>query len=164
MSRVHLRVPTAEDATVWTALFDDPEIMRFVGTGKVRDHAYYVDLVARQQQLAEATGLCLFSVVGDAGVVGFAGVLPWERPWGPRGELEIGWRLGRAHWGRGYATEAAGSVVALARERGVSHLVAMIREGNAASVAVASRLGMTLERDVRSPEGTAVHEFGLLLG
>ncbi len=161
--RVQLRVPTAQDASAWTALFDDPEVMRYVGTGEVRDHAYYADLVARQQRLAESTGLCLFSLLTDGRTVGFVGVHPWERPWGPHGMPEIGWRLGRAYWGRGYATEGARAVLGLARERGLPRLVSMIHAGNAASAAVATRLGMTLERELVSPDGARVHQFGLSL-
>ena len=163
MTRVRLRVPTAEDAATWCELFDDPQVMRFIGTGEVRDRAYYEDLVAEEQQLAEATGLCLFSVVVDGVVVGFAGVHTWSRPWGPTGQPEIGWRLGRPHWGRGYATEAAHAVVERARAQGLPHLVAMIQSANTASFAVAHRLGMTLERELVSPEGTPVHQLGLSL-
>jgi RimJ/RimL family protein N-acetyltransferase len=163
VNRAQLRVPTTEDVPAWTALFDDPEVMRFIGTGEVRDRAYYEHLVGEEQQLAEATGLCLFSVVADGEVVGFAGVHTWSRPWGPTGQPEIGRRLGRSYWGRGYATEAARMAVELARAQGLPHLVALVQAGNAASVAVARRLGMALEREHVSPEGTPVLQFGLSL-
>ena len=161
MTRVQLRVPTAEDAATWRELFDDPEVMRYIGDGSRRDLPYYEHLIDTQQRQAAATGLCLSSVVADAAVVGFAGVQMWSRPWGPTGQPEIGWRLGRAYWGRGYATEAARSVVQLAREQDLPHLVAMVQAQNAASAAVARRLGMTLERELVSPEGTPVLQFGL---
>ena len=163
MSAVSLRVPTADDAVAWCELFDDPEVMRYIGDGSIRDRAYYEDLVREEQELARTTGLCLFSVVVDRRVVGFAGVHIWSRPWGPTGRPEIGWRLGREHWGRGYATAAAQSVLDLARDHGISHLVAMVQAANAASAAVAGRLGMTLERELVSPEGTPVRQFGLAL-
>jgi RimJ/RimL family protein N-acetyltransferase len=161
MDEVTLRIPTAEDAGTWCELFDDPEVMRYIGNGEVRDHAYYVGLVERQQQLGDSTGLCLFSVVVDGRVVGFAGIQPWSHPWGPTGELEIGWRLGRAFQGRGYASRAARAAVERAQERGVGHLIAMIQESNAASVGVARRLGMVPEQELLSPEGSRVHQFGL---
>ncbi len=164
MTRVRLRVPTADDAATWCELFDDPEVMRYIGDGSRRDLPYYEDLIDTQQKNATATGLCLFSVVADADVVGFAGVQTWSRPWGPTGQPEIGWRLGRAYWGHGYATEAARAVVELARAQGLPRLVAMIQSANTASFAVAHRLGMTLERELVSPEGTPVHQLGLGLG
>ena len=164
MAEPTIRVPTAADADAWYALFDDPEVMRFIGTGEVRDRAYYGELVAQQQALAASTGLCLFTVLAQDEVVGFTGIHPWTYPWGPHGELEIGWRLGRRFWGRGLATAAARAVLDLARERSVAELVSMIQDGNEASMAVARKLGMTPTREHRSPEGVLVHEFGLVLG
>ncbi|WP_308010483.1 GNAT family N-acetyltransferase [Blastococcus sp. LR1] len=156
-------MPTNADADPWFELFDDAEVMRFVGSGEVRDREYYAGLVHGQQELAERTGLCLFSVVSDGEVAGFAGILPWSHPWGPTGSLEAGWRLGRRFWGRGLATAAARIAVDLARERGIERLVSMIHADNAASVAVAQRLGMTPSALHRSPAGAPVREFGLLL-
>ncbi|RZU32958.1 GNAT family N-acetyltransferase [Blastococcus saxobsidens] len=159
-----LRVPLDEDAVAWHRLFDDPEVMRYIGTGLVRDLPWYEAFVGRQQQLARDSGLCLFSLVVDSEVVGFAGVQPWGADWGPTGELEIGWRLGRAHWGRGRATTAARAVVQRARSAGVPHLVALVHEANAPSLAVAHRLGMAPEDLLVSPEGLRVHQLGLRLG
>ncbi|WP_166509542.1 GNAT family N-acetyltransferase [Blastococcus sp. TF02-8] len=159
-----LRVPTDDDAARWSALFDDAEVMRFIGSGEVRERAYYDGLVERQQELAEHTGLCLFSVVVDGEVAGFAGIHPWSHPWGPTGSLEAGWRLGRRFWGRGVATAAVRSAVDLARSRAVLRLVSMIHAENAASVAVARKLGMTRESVHRSPDGAPVHQFGLAFG
>jgi RimJ/RimL family protein N-acetyltransferase len=45
MHEVALRVPTGEDALRWCELFDDPEVMRYIGDGSCRDLAYYDDLV-----------------------------------------------------------------------------------------------------------------------
>ncbi|RBY74375.1 hypothetical protein DQ238_22165 [Geodermatophilus sp. TF02-6] len=53
---MRLRVPTAEDADAWAGLFDDPAVMRHVGTGEVRDRAWYAAFVRRQRELAAATG------------------------------------------------------------------------------------------------------------
>jgi RimJ/RimL family protein N-acetyltransferase len=161
--RVRLRVPTAGDADAWAALFDDPAVMRHIGTGKVRDRQWYAAFVQRQQHLAGTTGLCLFSVLVDDGVVGFTGIQPWTNVWGPAGEPEVGWRLGRCFRGRGYATSAARVVLGLARERGVPHVVAMIQEANAASLAVARKLDLVEEAVLRSPSGTVVHQYGTTL-
>jgi RimJ/RimL family protein N-acetyltransferase len=163
VTAVALRVPTDDDADRWFELFDDAEVMRFVGSGEVRDREYYAGLVHRQQELAERTGLCLFSVVTDGVVAGFTGVLPWSHPWGPTGSLEAGWRLGRRFWGRGLATAAARTVVDMARERGIERLVSMIHADNAASVTVAQKLGMTPAALHQSPDGAPVLEFALLL-
>jgi RimJ/RimL family protein N-acetyltransferase len=160
---LELRVPTDADAASWTTLFDDDEVMRFIGNGQRRDHAYYVSLVERQRSLAADSGLCLFSVVVDGEVAGFAGVHPWSHEWGPTGLPEIGWRLGRAFWGRGVATQAARAMVERARAAEVPRLISMIHESNAASFRVARKLGMATEDVLVSPEGNPVHQLGLAL-
>ncbi len=160
---VRLRVPTAEDADAWADLFDDAEVMRYVGTGEVRDRAWYAAFVPRQQELAASTGLCLFSVLVGEEVAGFTGIQPWTPPWGPTGVLEVGWRLGRRFWGRGVATEAGRTVLDRARALGVPRVVAMVHADNAASLAVARKLGMTEEAALRSPSGTPVLQYGVRL-
>ncbi|HET7901737.1 MAG TPA: GNAT family protein [Candidatus Nanopelagicales bacterium] len=71
-------------------------------------------------------------------------VVPLPRSDGaPSDVLEIGWHLHPHAWGRGIATEAALSLVHLAREHGVQQLHAVVYEGNERSMAVCDRLGMT---------------------
>eukprot|EP01043_Picozoa_sp_COSAG02_P001405 COSAG02_NODE_30_length_50867_cov_66.594331_12_plen_512_part_00 len=64
-------------------------------------------------------------------------------------EIELGYRLGRSHWGRGLATEAAQAAVEYARDTlGLRRLIALIDPGNTRSVAVAKKLGMSKESEV----------------
>ena len=56
---------------------------------------------------------------------------------------EIGWRLAAAHWGRGYATEAALAVLVHAWDvLGLAEVVSFTSVGNARSRAVMERLGL----------------------
>lgn len=160
---MQLRVPIDADAAAWAELFDDAEVMRYIGTGEVRDRDWYGAFVRRQQELAETTGLCLFTVLVGGEVAGFAGVQPWTQPWGPTGEPEIGWRLGRRFWGCGTATTAAREVLDRARARGVPHVVAMIHAQNAASLAVARKVGLVREAVLWTPHGAPVHRYGAAL-
>ena len=74
-----------------------------------------------------------------AGLVGTAGL----RPLGGSG-LEIFYSLAPGAWGHGYATEAARAVVEYGLgPLGLPEVLAEVDEGNAASVAVVKRLGMT---------------------
>ncbi|RFA20252.1 GNAT family N-acetyltransferase [Subtercola boreus] len=158
-----LRVPLEGDADAWFALFDDAEVMRYIGDGRVQPLEWYRAFVTRQQALALETGLCLFSLVrtGTAGeVAGFVGLQPWTKPWGPTGRLELGWRLGPAHRGLGLATAAARVCLARAATRGIRQPVSMIDADNTASIAVASRLGMTLQSEHVSPSGARVLAYG----
>jgi RimJ/RimL family protein N-acetyltransferase len=57
--------------------------------------------------------------------------------------VEIGWHLHPAAWGHGIATEGARSLVERAAGAGLARLHAVVRAGNARSLAVCDRLGMT---------------------
>ncbi|WP_086793470.1 GNAT family N-acetyltransferase, partial [Streptomyces thermovulgaris] len=123
---IRLRVPTDEDAVVWHRLFDDPDVMEFLG-GKSAELSVYEELTARQRRHDAERGFCLWTVLDSLDrVVGFTGAQPWERDWGPTGEIEIGWRLGREFWGRGYATAAARTTLERLREAGLPGVVAMV--------------------------------------
>jgi RimJ/RimL family protein N-acetyltransferase len=73
--------------------------------------------------------------------VGMALLMPVE---GKGPEVEIGWRMPRAAWGHGYASEAALTVLAYGRGTlGLAEVVALINPENLRSIAVATKLGMT---------------------
>jgi RimJ/RimL family protein N-acetyltransferase len=75
---------------------------------------------------------------------------------------EIGWRLARRCWGRGYATEAARAVLADAFERmGRDEIVSFTVPANVRSTAVMKRIGMTHrpERDFDHPRLPAGHRL-----
>ncbi|MEU9575995.1 GNAT family N-acetyltransferase [Streptomyces chilikensis] len=162
---VRLRVPTEEDAWTWHDLFDDPEVMEFFGGASLELSAYQLS-TARQRRNAAEYGFCFWSVLDeDDEVMGFVGAQPWPQDWGPAvGEIEIGWRLGRAYWGRGYVTAAALQTLERLREAGVESVVAVVDAGNERSVAVARRLGMEFaERFVIPDLGREGHMYRLSL-
>jgi RimJ/RimL family protein N-acetyltransferase len=69
-------------------------------------------------------------------------------------EVEIGWMLAPAAWGRGYATEAGRAVRDEAFGRlGLESIVAVHHPANAASGRVTEKLGMAFERDVVARNG-----------
>ena len=58
--------------------------------------------------------------------------------------VEIGWRLARDCWGRGYATEGAQAVLTFAFGRlNLAEIVSFTADSNVRSQAVMERLGMT---------------------
>ncbi len=75
--------------------------------------------------------------------VGFAG-LSYQEDW-PEGEhkTEVGWRLDRAFWGRGLATEAARASVDYGFENlRPERIISIIQPGNVASCRVAEKAGL----------------------
>ena len=102
----------------------------------------------------ETDGLGPFVIETAAGnrqVVGQAGLMIFDtRDWSPSSwsaagsyaQPELGWALIRAHWGHGYATEAAAAILEWAhRRRSLDRVVSLISPDNARSQRVARRLG-----------------------
>lgn len=65
-------------------------------------------------------------------------------------ELEVSYHIEERHRGRGFATEGARAVLDWALARGHDHVIALIREDNVASQAVARKLDM-------QPGGCVLH-------
>lgn len=70
--------------------------------------------------------------------------------------VEVGWHVRSDLRRQGYATEAARSVVEAARTAVVEHLVAIIRPDNVPSQAVATKIGLVLEREAEKSGGPAL--------
>ncbi|MFD0307532.1 GNAT family N-acetyltransferase [Streptomyces sp. NPDC059517] len=148
---VHLRVPTDEDAFAWHRAFDHPDVMEFHG-GKSAELSVYEELTARQRRHDAEHGFCFWTMLDEEGrVMGFTGAQPWPHEWGPKGEIEIGWRLGREYWGKGYVTAAAQATLERVRATGVTSVVAMVNSRNERSIAVTRRLGMELAETFTTP-------------
>lgn len=78
----------------------------------------------------------------------FIGRIGFLNPEGWPG-FEIGWTLGREHWGKGYATEGARRALEYAfTELDQDHVISLIHPENRGSIRVAERLG-------EQPEGKA---------
>lgn len=75
--------------------------------------------------------------------------------------VETGWHVHSDARRLGYASEAAASVCEAARDAGMEHLVAIIRPHNVASQGVATRIGMSLEREVDKRGPALVFGMGL---
>lgn len=158
--RLVLRPLSPSDLDALAHYMADPEVMHYMG-GITRTRDETEAWIARFMQMFELDGIGQFAVERkeDGAVLGRCGILFWETdPWTSIAraeatkptETEIGYLLGRSHWGQGYATEAATAVRDYARaELGEERLIALIDPGNRASKRVAQKLGMEHERDVQ---------------
>jgi RimJ/RimL family protein N-acetyltransferase len=142
--RLRLRHWQPADRAPFAALNADPEVMRHFPARLSREESdAMADRVAAH---VEETGWGLWAleerVTGT--FLGFTGLARpgFDAPFMPA--TEIGWRLARAAWGHGYATEAARAAAAFGFDAlGLDGLVSFTAVENERSRAVMRRLGMT---------------------
>jgi len=163
--RLCLRLPTPPDAAALYALLADAAVMQGLGRPPVSAveevEAMIGDAIAGWR--TEGLGPFLIEtatrgrrVVGQAGLMIFD-----ERDWTPstwrragrHAQPELGWALVQAHWGHGYATEAAAAIRDWAHEsRSIDRLVSLITPDNVRSQRVAERLGARPAEVVTPPD------------
>ena len=142
--RLLLRQWQEADHEPFAQLNADPEVMTHFPSLLTRERS---DALARDISYSieeQGWGLWAVEVVDGPSFIGFVGLNEprFEAHFLPA--VEVGWRLGREHWGYGYATEAARAAVDFGFwELGLDEIVAMVAPANARSRAVAERLGMT---------------------
>jgi RimJ/RimL family protein N-acetyltransferase len=142
--RLVLRRWRDEDLEPFAELNADPEVMALMPALLDRRESDALATRIREQFEERGFGLWAVEVPGEAPFIGFVGlsVPRFAAAFTPC--VEVGWRLARAHWGRGYATEAAGASVAFGFERvGLEEIVSFTAPANIRSIAVMERLGMT---------------------
>ena len=144
-ARLELRPWRPGDRAPFAALNADPEVIRWIGDGTPLGRADSDALVDRFEAHWAARGFGLWAVEDRGGFVGFAGLaVPWFLP-AVLPAVEVGWRLRRAAWGRGYATEAGRAVLAHAfGELALAEVIATILPANTPSIRVAEKLGLEL--------------------
>jgi RimJ/RimL family protein N-acetyltransferase len=102
-------------------------------------------------------------ILGTGELAGFTGMaIPADVPEIMPG-VEIGWRLGRAHWGRGVATEAATAALRFAfTDGGLDRILGIHVVGNDASARVMRKLGMRFDRETTEiVYGRPVHVYAI---
>jgi RimJ/RimL family protein N-acetyltransferase len=133
------------------ALNADPEVTRFLGGPVSRSaSAAMSDRIAGHW---EQHGFGLWApVVKETGVViGFVGLAhpKWHPAYANR--VEVGWRLSRPAWGRGYASEAAARALEAGWAAGLTEILAFVAPANDRSIAVTARIGMELFEETTDP-------------
>ncbi|MCB1259244.1 MAG: GNAT family N-acetyltransferase [Acidimicrobiales bacterium] len=155
--RLLLRRWQPSDAEPFAELNGDPDVMRHMVATMTRQQSD--QLIATIERGFEVDGFGLWAVevratdepVPAGTFVGFVGLarVPFEAGFTPA--VEVGWRLSRQAWHRGYATEAARRAIAFGfTEAGLDEIVSFTIPANEASQAVMQRLGMV-------PDGTFEH-------
>jgi len=149
-----LRAWRDEDLAPFAALNADPAVMEHFPATLSRAESDAAAARIRAELAERGFGLWAVEAPGVARFVGFTGlsVVRFDAPFTrsarseaqPREVIEIGWRLARAHWGRGYATEAASQALAHGfGALGLGEIVSFTAAGNVRSRRVMEKLGLT---------------------
>ena len=144
--RLYFRQFTSHDAPLLYALDSDPEVMRYISKGQPTPLSRIEqDLLPQWIRHSTATPYLGYWAVHEQASGEFIG---WFhlRPdrYNPQ-EIELGYRLKRQVWGKGYATEGAGALLALAFAQGVERVVARTLVDNLASRRVMEKCGLQCE-------------------
>ena len=156
--RLILRRWNDSDRPAFAAICADPEVMQWLGGVLTRQQAD--ERIDRVEATFERVGYGRFLIErkADRAFLGWCGVMPCHESVTPiAGQPEMGWRLIRAAWGSGYATEAARAALVDAFGRlGMAEVLAYTSAANLRSQAVMQRLGMNREpqRDFDHPNIT----------
>ena len=146
--RLFLRQFHILDAEAMFRVFCDPEVMRF-GDG-VQSKEWVNAWLRTCLERYFIWGFGPYAVVEKRAqeVIGYCGLFYFADIDG-QPEVEIGYRLARSAWGKGYATEAATAVRDHAfTTLGIKRLIALVDPANTASIRVAEKLGMRYEKEV----------------
>jgi RimJ/RimL family protein N-acetyltransferase len=142
-ARLVLRPWRDADFAPFAAMNDDQAVMEFMPHRLPRAESdAFADRI-RKHIDAEGWGLWAVEVPGTAAFIGYTGLSAPRFGAHFTPCVEIGWRLARAHWGFGYASEAALAAASHGfGTLGLAELVSFTVPANVRSRAVMARLGM----------------------
>jgi [ribosomal protein S5]-alanine N-acetyltransferase len=138
--RLYLREMNVDDAEQAFLLNSDPEVVRHTGDGPFASVEAAREFLAAYRDY-KVNGLGRWAVLRKADDVwlGWCGL---KRH--PNGDVDLGYRLLREHWGQGYATEAGRACLELGFTRfSIDTIIGRVALKNVASVRVLEKLGMT---------------------
>ncbi|HKP35644.1 MAG TPA: GNAT family protein [Pyrinomonadaceae bacterium] len=142
--RLLLRMFRPDDLDDLAAMFQDPDVVRYVGDGKPVDREGADRALQSIIKHWETHGFGRWAVedkqTGE--FVGFGGLRSLF------GMPEVVYHLVKAHWGKGFASELAHAALRFGFEdRGFEKIVAIAKPLNAASIHVMDKLGMKFEKN-----------------
>ena len=152
--RLVLRRFTADDVDDLVALDSDPAVMRYINGGRPtsRDEIESEVLPAFLAYYERYAGYGFWAAV-ERSTGRFVGWFHFRPVQGaPTDEVELGYRLRRSAWGKGYATEGSRALIDKGfSEFGVQRVFASTMVVNVASRRVMEKAGLTFVRVFHQP-------------
>ncbi len=140
--RLVLRRYERDDLDRLTRLNTDPEVMRYIGDGSLRDREQTRAGIARAQRIYDLYPGLGFWVAEEKPKRNFVGV--FALIYIPKTvEVEVGYRLVKSAWGRGLATDGARALVRYGLfELGLDRVVGLTHQENDPSKQVLMKAGL----------------------
>jgi [ribosomal protein S5]-alanine N-acetyltransferase len=143
--RTGLRPFTRDDLPLFSQLYSEPVVMRFLADGVPFTPRQVADRFARLREHYRTQGFGVWAVVDrhTHKIIGRAGLQHLSEV----EEVEVSYAFLPDQWGKGLATEVAGALVAYGLERvNFPRIVATVSPANKASIRVLEKIGMHSER------------------
>ncbi len=142
-SRLGFRNWLKEDEQKMIAISSDKDAMKYFPAPLTSNQT--IAFIEKMKTEFKNYGFCYFAVdlLIDGTFIGFIGLLnqDYEAPFTPC--VDIGWRLDKAHWHQGYATEGANACLTYAfHELQLKEIVAIAPIVNTDSINVMKKIGM----------------------
>lgn len=150
--RLGFRKWEKSDLEPFSAMCADPEVMKYFPGVLTKEECS--QFITRMNAMQAEKGYCYFAVdtLADREFIGFIG-LKWQtsdvldHPF-----LDIGWRIGKDFWGRGYASEGAERCLQWAfQNTNEENIYATAAVENKASIRVMEKIGMHYWREFSDP-------------
>ncbi|WP_237386204.1 GNAT family N-acetyltransferase [Xenorhabdus sp. Sc-CR9] len=155
--RLFLRAWKEEDREPFFRLNSNPEVMEFFPDTLTKEQSnVFVDNIIRKFETQDGWGLWAIELKQGGEFIGFVGLnIPnIEFPFSPF--VEIGWRLDKPFWGKGYACEAARRILDFAfTETELEEIVAFTTVSNYRSEIIMKKLGMVRDEKTFMHPGLA---------
>jgi len=147
--RLRLRQFTPDDVDRLVELDSDPEVMRYITFGAPTPREVYTEVILpRWIAIYRDTPLLGYWAAEERDSGEFHGFFHLRPDRIDAGEQELGYRLRRDSWGRGYASEGASALIDHGFLRvGVDKVSARALAGNHGSRKVMEKCGLRFERD-----------------
>jgi RimJ/RimL family protein N-acetyltransferase len=165
-ARLQLRQWQPQDYPPFAAMGADPDVMAYFPHLLTPEQSNAMADNIRKKLTDQGWGFWAVEIKASGDFAGFVGLNQPQYPLSCSPCVEVGWRLAKAYWGQGYATEAGHAALEFAfNTLNLTEVVSFTSVLNLRSQAVMRRLGM---QDVRQnfehplvPEGDRLREHVL---
>ncbi|NNE26031.1 MAG: GNAT family N-acetyltransferase [Saprospiraceae bacterium] len=143
--RLIMRPPIAEDAQFIYQLNTDPDVIRYTPDQPFKNIEAAQNYITKNNQFNKnRMGRFSIFLKSDKSFIGWCGL-----QLGGLGRVDLGYRLTKAAWGKGYATESAVCQLEYGfTTLGLEEIIAFCLPDNHASIRIIEKLGFKFESDV----------------